>query len=208
MNKYHLENQKARRFFNRTAIIYPIIERALFPEYRRALRKLDLDSEHSVLDLATGTGILAGAFALRGHRVTGFDIAEKMLRRARKKFPQITFEHFDLARLDSIKSASFDIVTMGYFLHGANPDFRMQALKEAARIAAKQVIIFDYCCKGNWLVDLIEWIEGSHYNQFVSLPREQELAQAGLQVERELNLSDYGSVWVCRKNEDKSVNRT
>ena len=60
MSRHHQENQKARRFFNRTAIIYPIIERALFPEYKRALRKLDLDSNLSVLDLATGTGILAG----------------------------------------------------------------------------------------------------------------------------------------------------
>ncbi len=199
MSRHHQENQKARRFFNRTAIIYPIIERALFPEYKRALRKLDLDSNLSVLDLATGTGILAGTFALRGHSVKGVDIAEKMLHRARRKFPQITFENFDLYQLDSIKTGSSDIVTMGYFLHGANPDFRMQVLSEAARIAAKYVIVFDYCCKGNWLVDLIEWIEGSHYNQFVSLPREEELAQAGLQVERELNLSDYGSVWVCKR---------
>ena len=163
------------------------------------MRKLDLDSNLSVLDLATGTGILAGTFALRGHSVKGVDIAEKMLHRARRKFPQITFENFDLYQLDSIKTGSSDIVTMGYFLHGANPDFRMQVLSEAARIAAKYVIVFDYCCKGNWLVDLIEWIEGSHYNQFVSLPREEELAQAGLQVERELNLSDYGSVWVCKR---------
>jgi len=200
MSKYYQENQKARRVFNRTAIIYPVIERALFPEYRRALHKLDLDPTLSVLDLATGTGILAGAFALRGHPVTGFDIAEKMLKRARKKFPQITFEHLDLSQLDSIKTASSDIVTMGYFLHGANPEFRKQVLLEAARITAKYVIIFDYCCKGNWLVDFIEWIEGSHYNQFVSLPREEELAQAGLQVEQELNLSDYGSVWVCTRS--------
>jgi len=202
MSKHHQENQKARRFFNRTAIIYPIIERALFPEYKRALHKLDLDSNLSVLDLATGTGILAGAFALRGHSVKGVDIAEKMLKRARKKFPKISFEHFDLSQLDSIKAASSDIVTIGYFLHGANPDFRMQVLSEAARIAAKYVIIFDYCCKGNWLVDFIEWIEGSHYNQFVSLPRGQELAQVGLQVECELNLSDYGSVWLCRNNQN------
>lgn len=199
MNKPHPENRKARRFFNRIAIIYPVIERNLFPEYKRALRKLDLDPGLSVLDMATGTGILAAAFSLRGHSVRGIDIAEKMLRRARKKFPKITFDHFDLSQLNSIKTASSDIVTMGYFLHGASPVFRKQVLQNAARIAVKNVIIFDYCCKGNWLVDLIEWIEGSHYNQFVSLQREEELAEVGLEVEKELNLSDYGSVWVCKR---------
>lgn len=199
MNNHQAENEKARRFFNRTALIYPVIERALFPEYRRALRKMDLDPRLTVLDLATGTGILAGAFALRGHPVTGFDIAEKMLRRARKKFPEIKFENFNLANLAGIASGSFNIVSMGYFLHGVNPEFRMQVLRESSRIATAYVIIFDYCCRGNWLVDLIEWIEGSHYKQFTATERRNELTLTGLQIEQELNLSDYGSVWICKR---------
>jgi len=201
MTDQDYENKKVRRFFNRTAIVYPIIERTLFPEYRRTLRKLELDPDLSVLDLATGTGILAAAFAERGHRVKGFDFAEKMLRRARKKFPQISFMHFDLLQLHTIPEDDFDIVTMGYFLHGANPEFRMQVLQEARRIAGHFVIIFDYCCKGNWLVNFIEWIEGSHYNQFVSRSRQEEIEQAGLNLIQELNFSDYGSAWICQSKE-------
>ena len=191
------ENEKARRFFNRIAFVFPVIEANLLPEYRRALRKLDLDTNLSVLDLATGTGILAGAFAERGHPTTGYDFAEKMLKRARKKFPQVHFEHFDLSAAEQIPDKSFDIVSMGYFLHGVHPDFQKRILEHSARIAQKQVVIFDYCCKGNWLVDLIEWIEGSHYNHFVSADRKKEFRSAGLKIVTELNLSDYGSVWVC-----------
>jgi 2-polyprenyl-3-methyl-5-hydroxy-6-metoxy-1,4-benzoquinol methylase len=36
----------------------------------------------SVLDLATGTGLLAGAFAERGHAVAGPDFADNLLNRA------------------------------------------------------------------------------------------------------------------------------
>ena len=194
------ENEKARRFFNRIAFVFPIIEANLFPEYRRALRKLKLDPNLTVLDLATGTGILAGAFAERGHKTTGYDFAEKMLRRARKKFPQLHFEQLDLSEADQIPDKSFDIVTMGYFLHGVHPDFQKQVLAQSGRIARKQVVIFDYCCKGNWLVDLIEWIEGSHYKQFVSASRKEEFSSAGLKIVKELNLSDYGSVWVCERS--------
>lgn len=192
------ENEKVRRFFNRTAFVFPIIEANLFPEYRRALRKLNLDSKLTVLDLATGTGILAGAFAERGHAATGYDFAEKMLKRARKKFPLVRFESFDLTRVEQLPDHAFDIVAMGYFLHGVPPDFQKQVLKHSARVATKYVIIFDYCCKGNWLVDFIEWIEGSYYNHFVSADRQAQFRAAGLKIITEINLSDYGSVWVCR----------
>jgi len=191
------ENEKARRFFNRTAFVFPVIEASLFPEYRRALRKLNLDPRLTVLDLATGTGILAGAFAERGHPATGYDFAEKMLKRARKNFPEVHFEHFDLSDAEQIPDKSFDIVTMGYFLHGVHPDFQKQVLTHSARIAKKHVVVFDYCCKGNWLVNVIEWIEGSYYNHFVSENREDEFRSAGLKIVKEINLSDYGSVWLC-----------
>lgn len=82
------ERRRARRFFNRMSPLYPIIERHLFPQYRDVLDRLALPPELSVLDLATGTGLLAGAFAERGHAVVGLDFADKLLNRARQRFPQ------------------------------------------------------------------------------------------------------------------------
>ena len=54
------ERSRTRRFFNLVAVIYPLIEWNLTPAYRTALEKLDLDPDLNVMDLATGTGILAG----------------------------------------------------------------------------------------------------------------------------------------------------
>lgn len=192
------ENEKTRRFFNRVALIYPIIDYNLMPEYRRALRKLKLPESLTVLDLATGTGILAGAFSERGHTVSGLDFAEKLMKRARKKFPTVDFRHFDLADLEQIEDRSYDLVSMGYLLHGVNPQFRQHILEHARRIAREFVIVFDYCCPGNWLVRFIEWLEGPYYPQFVRGNRAEDFAAAGLSVEREIHLSDYGNVWLCR----------
>ncbi|MGD9899610.1 MAG: class I SAM-dependent methyltransferase [Calditrichaceae bacterium] len=199
MELYHKERSETRRFFNRISFIFPIIEKNLFPEYRKTLVDFDLNPRFTVLDLATGTGILAGAFAERGHRVRGFDFAENLLKRGKLNFPQVNFEKFDLYNLNELSDSSYDIVSTGYFLHGLSADFRKQILKDAARIAGKYVVVFDYCCKGNWFVRLIEWIEGPNYPGFIAESRAKEFSDAGLNVERELRTSDFGSAWLCRK---------
>ncbi len=147
-NQFLEERKHTGCFFNRMSPLYPIVERHLFPEYRRALGRIALSPELHVLDLATGTGLLAGAFSERGHAVSGLDFADKLLKRARRRFPQVDFRHFDLLHLDRIETHTFDLVCMGYFLHGLSPDFRRYVLRESARIARAQVLIIDYCCDG------------------------------------------------------------
>jgi len=194
------ENKRTRIFFNFAALVYPIIDMNLFPEYRRALRKLNLPAQFTVLDLASGTGILAGSFAERGHTVTGFDFAKRLQNRAKRRFPEVKFELFDLIHLDRIENASYDLVSIGYFLHGVHPEFRQQVLTQAYRIARKHVVIFDYCCPGNWLVRLIEWLEGPYYPDFVAGDRAKDFSSAGLAIKKEIHLSDYGNVWLLDKN--------
>jgi len=194
----HGERIRTRRFFNLVSVIYPFIERNLTPAYRTALGKLNLDSGLSVMDLATGTGILAAAFAERGHPTTGMDFAANLLNRARKKFPTVTFREMDLVELDGIRDGSFGIVSMGYFLHGVDAEFRHEVLIEAARIASDFVVIFDYGRPGNFLVRFIEWVEGPHYPAFLAASRDAEFREAGLEIMKDFPTSDFGQVWVCR----------
>ncbi len=191
------ERQRTRRFFNLVSPIYPFIEKGLLPEYQRVLDRFDFDPGLSVLDLATGTGILAGSFANRGHQVTGLDFSEQLLRRARKKYPAVSFQNSDLACLDELPADSYDMVTMGFFLHGVDEGFRNFVLAEAARIAIHKVLVFDYGRPGNWLVRFIEWVEGPHYPGYLAASRVKEFSMAGLVIEEEVRLSNYGSVWVC-----------
>ena len=191
------ERRRARRFFNRMSPLYPMVERHLFPQYRDVLDRLALPPELGVLDLATGTGLLAGAFAARGHAVTGLDFAEKLLNRACRRFPRVDFRNLDLRHLDQIETGACDLVSMGYFLHGLSPEFRRFVLRETARIARRQVLIFDYGRDGGWLIRLIEWIEGPNYPLFIGEDRERELGKAGLRIDREERVSDFGSYWLC-----------
>jgi SAM-dependent methyltransferase len=193
------ERKKAKFFFNLVAFIYPFIETHLFPEYRRAVKKLNLPNDYSVLDLATGTGILAAAFNEVGHRVKGLDFSKKLLKRARKRFEGVEFEIFDLIKISEVKSELYDIVSTGYLLHGLSPDFRNYILKNMVRISKKYVIVFDYCCDGGWFVRFIEWLEGSDYMNFISVSREKEFADAGLKIERAFMTSKIGNVWLCSK---------
>lgn len=189
------ERRRARRFFNRISPLYPIVERHLFPQYRDVLARLALPPGLSVLDLATGTGLLAGAFAERGHKVAGFDFADKLLSRASKRFPGVDFRNLDLRHLDRIESGAYDLVSMGYFLHGLSPEFRRFIVREAARIARAHVLIFDYGRDGGWFIRFIEWIEGPNYPLFIAEDRERELGKAGLRIDREERVSDFGSYW-------------
>lgn len=165
------ERQRTRRFFNLVSPVYPIIEKSLLPEYERVLKNFSFDPGLSVLDLATGTGILAGSFARRGHQVTGFDFSENLLRRAKQKYPDVTFQNSDLAHLDEVPADSFGIVTMGFFLHGVDEGFRHYVLSQAARIAVSKVVVFDYGRPGNWFVRFIEWVEGPHYPGYMAASR-------------------------------------
>jgi SAM-dependent methyltransferase len=191
------ERRRARRFFNRMSPLYPIVERHLFPQYRDVLSRIALPPALSVLDLATGTGLLAGAFAERGHAATGLDFADKLLDRARKRFPQIDFRNLDLRHLDRIGTGAYDLVSMGYFLHGLSPDFRRFILRESARVARAHVLIFDYGRDGGWFVRLIEWMEGPNYPAFLAEDRTREIDAAGLRIDREEQVSDFGSYWLC-----------
>jgi len=193
------ERKKAKIFFNFVAIVYPFIENHLFPEYKRAVKKLSLSNQLNILDMATGTGILAAAFNERGHSVKGLDFSRKLLKRAKKKFKNIEFENFDLINLSEIRSNSYDIVTTGYLLHGVSPEFRKYIIENMARIAKKYVIVFDYCCDGGWLVRLIEWIEGSDYMEFISSPIKEKFEEVGLKIERSFMTSKIGNVWLCSK---------
>lgn len=192
------ERKRARIFFNLASVIYPVIERHLFPRYQEALARLGLPAELTVLDVATGSGILASAFARRGHTVTGLDLSESMLKKARRRFPRIDFRTFDLVDLPQIPARSYGIVSCGYFLHGLSAGFREDVLKNIARIAGRYVVVFDYCCDGGWFVRLVEWIEGPNYPQFIATPRAAEFAAAGLLIERSFRTSGFGDAWLCR----------
>ncbi len=110
----------------------------IWPLERPVLEQLGVTNGERIADLGCGTGQFAGrlAVACPGARITGLDLFEGHLARARAEFPETThpnlsFVHGD-ARKTGWKSGAFDVVTLRHFLHALpQPE---DVLMEARRI--------------------------------------------------------------------------
>ncbi len=109
------------------------------PRWRRALVDgLDPRPGKRVLDVATGTGMVAFALARRGCEVTGLDQSEEMLGRARAKLAgepdlaaRVSFVRGQAERLP-FADAQFDALSFTYLLRYVDDPARTMA--ELARV--------------------------------------------------------------------------
>jgi demethylmenaquinone methyltransferase / 2-methoxy-6-polyprenyl-1,4-benzoquinol methylase len=109
------------------------------PRWRRALvDAIDPQPGQRVLDVATGTGMVAFALAARDCEVVGLDQSEQMLTRARAKLAasgaparRVSFVRGEAERLP-FADASFDALTFTYLLRYV--DDRLGTLRELARV--------------------------------------------------------------------------
>jgi ubiquinone/menaquinone biosynthesis C-methylase UbiE len=105
-----------------------------------------------VLDLPCGTGRLTRLLVERGYRVTGADVSEAMLARARENYqtyqrqtnaqaPDVQFSVRDVLST-GFKSDEFDGVTcIRLFHHFSEADTRRKALAELARICRGPIVV-------------------------------------------------------------------
>lgn len=84
-----------------------------------------------VLDVACGTGHIAGVAADRGAKSEGIDFASTMVEKAKDRYPGVPFREGNAEQLP-FADASFDAVACGFgLLHMAQPD---RVIKEAWRV--------------------------------------------------------------------------
>ncbi len=95
----------------------------------------------SALDIGTGSGVFAEAFAAHGLTVAGLDANAEVLKTALRYVPQGVFQQAvaeDLPYPDRF----FDVVFMGTVLHEV--DDALEALVEARRVAGIRVAILEW----------------------------------------------------------------
>lgn len=124
------------------------VDRLRSPE-RLALLEVDRVIESSLagteartlLDVGTGSGVFAEAFAVRGLIVAGVDVSPEMVAAARTHVPHGKFR---LASAESLpfEAGSFDVVFLGLVLHEA--DDASRALAEARRVARQRVAVLEW----------------------------------------------------------------
>lgn len=143
-----------------------------------------------VLDVATGTGAQALAFAEAGAEVIGVDLSESMLRIARRKAraPNPTFRRGDAAELP-FEDARFDISCVSFGLHEMPTSVRDRALLELARVTTpnEKIVIVDYALpKGpiasKLVYNVVRLYERDNYEEFIRSDLHAMLARAAITV--------------------------
>lgn len=171
------ELARAKRVFNLIAPLYRLFSTRLEQNYRKALEALSkhyvIRPDTKILDVGTGTGALAGAFASVTPDVTGIDISDRMLESARRRYgTRIGFRKLAAHELGVFRDGEFDLVTAAFVLHGFNRDYRRRVLAEMKRVAESKVVIIDFVPHRSRLMAFIEGLEGSHYHEFMAEFRE------------------------------------
>ena len=124
------------------------IDRLRFPERLARLEVervvglcLEPGPVENMLDVGTGTGVFAEAFAQRGLPVSGVDVNPEMLSASRRFVPAGDFR-LGTAEALPFPDGSFDLVFLGFVLHES--DDPLTSLQESLRVARKRVCIQEW----------------------------------------------------------------
>ncbi len=147
-----------------------------------------------ILDVATGTGKQAFAFAKKGYNVIGIDLSEAMLKVAIKKnkYENAKFAHADATNLP-FKDSSFEVSCVSFALHDMPLTIREKVLKEMVRVTKPEgiIIIVDYALPenriGRFLVyHFVKIYEKEYYSKFIKSDLKELLRKSGIEIKEEL----------------------
>ena len=96
---------------------------------------------HSLLDIGTGSGLFAQAFAAKGLQVTGIDVQERMLAAARTFVPEVEFQIASAEALP-FPDQAFDLAFLGHVLHES--DTPLLVLQETYRVIKKRAAVLEW----------------------------------------------------------------
>lgn len=187
VEKYYALTERA---FN---VLAPVYNWMTLPLVRVRDQVVDIVNKvdgSTVLDVATGTGQQAFAFAKRGYSVIGMDINKSMLEIARKhnKDNLVNFQIGDATRL-GFENNTFDITCISFALHDMPLLIRQKVLQEMARVAKPDgvIIIVEYDLPKNkvgraLMYRLITLYESEYYKQFIASDLETLLGKTGIKI--------------------------
>lgn len=189
--------REERDYYALNARVYPWLSRVydsvtlpLARLRRQVVEEAAPGDRARVLDVATGTGGQALAFAARAAEVIGVDISRDMLGRAsgRNRFANLSFQQADATALP-FPDGAFDVSCVSFAMHEMPVSVRQRALREMARVTGPggTLVIVDYGLPRNgvaaWLVyRLVKLYERDHYAEFVRGDLPAFAGAAGLEV--------------------------
>ncbi len=185
-----------KKFWGIFAPFYDIAVAPISRIRERVVSFTNAPEEAKVLDVATGTGKQAFAFARRGYDVTGVDLSEAMLKVATRKnrYGNLKLEVADATNLP-FENHSFDVACVSFALHEMPLTVREKVLREMVRVtkAKGTIVIIDFALPQNrvgrfFIYNLVKLFEGEHYVKFMKSDLKVSIQQAGIAIEGELRI--------------------
>ncbi len=135
---------------------WEVIEDKWAPVRSSMVELAELKPGETVLDLATGVGFQAAAFAARSHFTVGMDYIFDRTLLARKRHPQaiLSWVVADASNLPFRENA-FDVVAVSLALHDMPVPVMKHALGEIYRVARRRVVIVEPQAPGHPLLRLL-----------------------------------------------------
>lgn len=158
-----------------------------------------------ILDVATGTGKQAFAFARRGYDVIGIDLSEAMIKVAAKKnkHANVKLQVADATNLP-FADESFDVACVSFALHEMPLTIMKRVLTEMTRVTKPQgiIVVVDYGLPknrvGRFLVyHFVRVYEGKGYSRFIKSDLGTLFREAKIEIGEELPAL-FGAVRILR----------
>lgn len=183
-----------KRWFKRWAPIYDFVAIPLLGVRHKVVYYINRKNGSKILDVATGTGNQAFAFAKKGYDVIGIDLSKNMLKIARKKNRQenTIFVAADAVKIP-FKDKCFDVSCVSFALHDMPLSIREKVLKEMVRVTKPRgtIVIIDYDLPknkiGRYLIyNFVKSYESKYYPEFIESDIEALLRKSGIKIEKEI----------------------
>ena len=183
------------KMFDRLAPFYDFFTLPILGVRDKAASFADAKKGSRILDVCTGTGKQAFAFAKKGYDVTGIDMSEGMLGIAKKKnrYRNLKFQAADVTKLP-FEDSSFDVCCVSFALHDMILSIREKVLKEMVRVTkpGRIIIIVDYALPRNrvwgFLVYHFVRLWEKYYPEFIRSDLDALLKKSGIGIEKEISV--------------------
>lgn len=185
-------------FYNRFAKYYDLGEIFRRDTRNRAVALSGWRPGDRVLDVCTGTGEQAMAFAKLGAKVVGVDIARGVLECAIAKTARQrpAWLEMDATKL-GFRNEAFDISTISFILHHMPESVQRRLLTEVARVTRKKIVIIEPHTPANpklqpiWAVIHARFDESEYHQEWSRQDFAATCRSVNLQVE-EVQLATLG----------------
>ena len=194
-----------KKVFEMLAPFYNLMTLPLVRVRDRVVDFTNADKGSTILDVATGTGQQAFAFAKHGYDVTGVDITESMLQIAQKhnKDGLVKFEAADATCMRFDKN-SFDVCCISFALHDMPLTIREKVLQETVRVTRPNgmIVVVDYDLPANkigraLMYRLMTLYESEYYKEFIVSDFRGLIEETGIKINEELPVL-FGAARILR----------